>query len=95
MLKFLVPLAVILGLLWWARGWLRQASPGQRAMSLAEARAILGVGPADGPEAIRQAHRTRMAVAHPDRGGAHGDAARLNAARDMVLAAAGKGTRDS
>lgn len=94
MLKFLILLAVILGVIWWARGWLLAGSAGPRAMSLAEARAILGVSPADGPEAIRQAHRALMVVAHPDRGGAHGEAARLNAARDMALAAAAKGTGD-
>ncbi|WP_448578955.1 J domain-containing protein [Thermaurantiacus sp.] len=94
MLKFLILLAVILGVIWWARGWLRARSAGEPAMSLDEARAILGVGPADGPEAIRRAHRALMAVAHPDRGGAHGEAARVNAARDVALAASGKGTRD-
>ena len=51
----------------------------------AEARAILGVGlNADAAE-IRAAFRARMAQAHPDRGGAHADAARLTAARDRLL----------
>lgn len=88
MLKLLLLLALGAIGLWWARRWLRGPGTGARAMTLDEARALLGVGPADGPEAIRQAYRARMATAHPDRGGAHGDAARLNAARDMALMAA-------
>jgi hypothetical protein len=51
----------------------------------AEARAILGVGPAATEAEIRQAYREKMARAHPDRGGRHADAARLTAARDFLL----------
>lgn len=51
----------------------------------AEARAILGVGPAATAEEIRRAYRTKMSRAHPDRGGDHVDAARLTAARDRLL----------
>jgi chromate transport protein ChrA len=52
---------------------------------LAEARRLLGVGP-DATEAeIRRAYRQKMTRAHPDRGGAHKDAARLTAARDRLL----------
>ena len=57
-----------------------QAPPGE-----AEARAILGVGPAATEAEIRQAYREKMARAHPDRGGRHADAARLTAARDFLL----------
>lgn len=50
-----------------------------------EARRLLGVS-ADATEAeIRAAYRTRIAAAHPDRGGRHADAARLTAARDRLL----------
>ena len=51
----------------------------------AEARAILGVGLAAAPDEIRAAYRRKIAEAHPDRGGSHEQAARLTAARDMLL----------
>jgi hypothetical protein len=51
----------------------------------AEARAVLGVGPQATEAEIRQAYREKMARAHPDRGGRHADAARLTAARDLLL----------
>lgn len=50
-----------------------------------DARAVLGVGANATPAEIRAAYRTRMAQAHPDRGGNHADAARLTAARDRLL----------
>lgn len=50
-----------------------------------EAMRVLGVGPAaDGP-AIRDAHRRRIAEAHPDRGGSTELTRELNAARDLLL----------
>lgn len=51
----------------------------------ATARALLGVGAAATAAEIRAAYRTKMAQAHPDRGGKHADAARLTAARDRLL----------
>jgi hypothetical protein len=50
-----------------------------------DARAALGVGPAASKEEIRQAYRRKMARAHPDHGGGHDEAARLTAARDLLL----------
>ena len=50
-----------------------------------EARMILGVGESATASEIRAAYRTRMAQAHPDRGGSHNEAARLTAARDRLL----------
>jgi DnaJ family protein C protein 19 len=50
-----------------------------------EARSILGVGEKATAAEIRAAYRTRMAQAHPDRGGSHNEAARLTAARDRLL----------
>lgn len=49
------------------------------------ARALLGVTPTANAAEIRSAYRTKMAVAHPDRGGKHAEAARLTAARDRLL----------
>lgn len=51
----------------------------------ADARAILGVGAGASAQEIRTAYRSKMARAHPDRGGSHSDAARLTAARDRLL----------
>lgn len=51
----------------------------------AEAQQILGVPSGASEEEIRAAYRSKMARAHPDRGGAHHDAARLTAARDRLL----------
>lgn len=52
---------------------------------IARARRALGVGADATEQEIRAAYRTKMAQAHPDRGGAHADAARLTAARDLLL----------
>src|SRR5262249_5644434 len=54
-------------------------------MSPADARSILGVGPAASPDAIRAAYTRRMRPVHPDRGATAGLAAQLNAARDRLL----------
>jgi DnaJ homolog subfamily C member 19 len=51
----------------------------------ADARAILGVGRDADAEAIRAAHRRRVAGVHPDRGGSAELARRVNAARDLLL----------
>jgi hypothetical protein len=63
----------------------RDAAASQQDKREAEARAILGVGPDAGASEIRQAYRLKMAHAHPDRGGGHPQAARLTAARDLLL----------
>jgi hypothetical protein len=56
-------------------------------VSIARARALLGV-PEDADEAtIRAAHRRLIASVHPDRGGTEALAAEINAARDLLLAA--------
>lgn len=61
------------------------SQPGAEDSAAAEARALLGVR-ADATEAeIRSAYRAKMASAHPDRGGGHAQAARLTAARDLLL----------
>ena len=56
-------------------------APATGAMSLAEARAILGVPEGAGKEAVDAAYRRLIRFAHPDQGGTAGLAAQLNAAR--------------
>lgn len=55
------------------------------AMTHAEARRILGVGPDASRAHILAAHRSMMKLHHPDQGGTTEAAARLNAARDLLL----------
>ena len=53
-------------------------------MSEAEARSILGVGPAATPQEVQAAYKRLMGALHPDRGGTAGLAAQLNAAREAL-----------
>jgi hypothetical protein len=62
-----------------------QSPPKPARMSADEARAILGLEPGDGPEAIQAAYRRLMLRTHPDQGGTRGLAAQLNLARDVLL----------
>jgi len=63
----------------------RTPAPATPRPAEAEARALLGVGLAATPDEIRASYRRKIAEAHPDRGGSHERAARLTAARDMLL----------
>ncbi len=71
------------------KGW--QGSPGQATMSEAEACAILGVAADASREAIVAAHRRLIQKLHPDRGGSDYLAARINEAKDVLLARFGGG----
>ncbi len=59
--------------------------PKPEPLSMAEARAILGVEDGATVVEIRAAYARLMRRAHPDHGGSHGLAAQLNAARDRIL----------
>lgn len=68
----------------------RDAAPPPGAMSSGrmtreEALQVLGLREGANEEAIRAAHRRLMQSAHPDRGGSDWLAARVNAARDLLL----------
>lgn len=63
----------------------KPASPQEDTPEDFAARRLLGVGPNATPAEIRGAYRSKMAQAHPDRGGSHNEAARLTAARDRLL----------
>ncbi|OAN66368.1 J domain-containing protein [Sphingomonas sp. TDK1] len=78
--------AALLYILW---RWLqpKPKSPIAPAARLgeSEARAILGVDAAAGPEEIRAAHRRLVSALHPDRGGSAELTRRINLARDTLL----------
>jgi hypothetical protein len=56
------------------------------AMTVDEAWQVLGLQPGADSNAIRAAHRRLMRGAHPDSGGSDWLAARINQARDLLLA---------
>ena len=63
------------------------AGPPRRSIDIgdSEARAILGVSANATPQDIQNAYARLIQRAHPDKGGTHGLAAQLNAARDRLL----------
>jgi DnaJ-domain-containing protein 1 len=62
----------------------KSPGPGE-AMSLADARAVLGVAAGASEADIRAAYARLMRRAHPDAGGTSGLATQLNLARDRLL----------
>lgn len=77
--------ALAAGLMWFAP-WRTPAS--KIDIDAEAARALLGVGVQANRADIRAAHRKLIAQAHPDKGDASDRAARLNAARDLLLKSA-------
>ena len=75
----------------WREDFEAGADPGQsgaagaRPMSEQEAYQVLGLQPGAAEGEIRAAHRRLMKDAHPDHGGSDAMAARLNAAKDVLL----------
>jgi hypothetical protein len=67
--------------------WREAASPPvpDGPMTRAEALAVLGLAEGASEAEIRSAHRRLMRTAHPDQGGSAWLAARLNAARDLLV----------
>lgn len=61
------------------------AEPRSAAITREEALDILGLKEGADEDAIRAAHRRLMKTAHPDQGGSAWLAARINAARDLLL----------
>ncbi len=72
--------ALLAGAAWW---WLRPKPAG--GAGEAEARRLLGVGADAGADEVRAAHQRLIARVHPDAGGTAALAARVNAARDLLV----------
>jgi hypothetical protein len=77
--KLLVALAIIAAIWWLGQ---RRRAP---ALTVADARQLLGVAAGASPDEIAAAHRRLIARVHPDAGGSAGLAQRVNAARDLLL----------
>ena len=54
-------------------------------MSRAEALAVLGLKPGSSASDVREAYRRLMKDYHPDKGGSDYLAAKINAAKDLLL----------
>jgi hypothetical protein len=74
--------ALVAAMLWYVPA---RRSPPKVDIDEVSARALLGVSAGASRAEIRAAHRRMIIAAHPDRGGVMEDAARINAARDVLL----------
>jgi len=75
---------IVVALVIWA-AWHFLSKSRARGSPEMRARAILGVGAKADADAIRAAHRRKVADAHPDRGGSEALTREVNAARDLLL----------
>jgi hypothetical protein len=83
-----IGMALIGGVYLGARFLGKQGAPQRPAIEpreLIDARDLLGVTPEADRDTVVAAHRRLIARNHPDNGGTAGLAARLNAARDVLL----------
>jgi hypothetical protein len=82
--KLLPGAALMAGAILWA-AWRRKRAS-SASMSVEDARALLGVAEDASLAEIRAAHRRLITKVHPDTGGSHELANRVNAARDTLVA---------
>ena len=66
--------------------WIGTATGAGGPMSKSEALRLLGLQLGAGADEIRAAHRRKLQEHHPDRGGDPDMAARINQARDVLIA---------
>lgn len=92
MIRFLILFGLAILAFLYFTGQLSRRRPG---MSADEARAVLGVTPDADADAVRAAHRRLVAQVHPDKGGTAELTARVNAARDVLLAALNRKPSDA
>jgi hypothetical protein len=88
----MIPGALLMsGSLFWA-AWRRGRKAPEASISVADARALLGVGEDATLAEIRDAHRRLITQVHPDAGGSAELANRVNAARDTLVAEMNRNT---
>lgn len=66
--------------------WEKKRKVAGPSFETAQARALLGVDAGAGRRDIVEAHRRRIALVHPDKGGSSEQVHEANAARDLLLA---------
>jgi DnaJ homolog subfamily C member 19 len=81
MIRILILAAIAAGIVLMIRRFMRSGG----AMTPAEARRLLDVAEGADAETINAAHKRLIAKVHPDAGGNAELAARVNAARDLLL----------
>lgn len=92
MIRFLILIALAVLAYLYFTGQLTRRRDG---MSLEEARAVLGVSADADADTVRAAHRRIVTQVHPDKGGTAELTARVNAARDVLLAALNRNASDA
>ena len=78
----------VIGVLGWklvTGRWPWEPKRATRAQAVSRARKLLGVSAAASRDDILIAHKRRVAMVHPDRGGTGGQVHEATAARDLLL----------